>query len=159
MNCRDASHALSQVSVLLELHDGDRAMVKAMQTASRVVSALGDQPLANVLADTLASADALPAAALDVLRELADSNSSSLLERLQEETPEGLMEMLRVPGLGPARIRSLHEHLHIESLLELELAANDGRLADVPKFGEKTAEKVRKALVDLRATGAYVLWQ
>ena len=159
MNCRDASHALSQVSVLLELHDGDRAVVKAMQTASRVVSALGEQALAEALTGPLSGAEDLPPAALEVLRDLAESNSSSLLERLQEETPEGLMEMLRVPGLGPARIRSLHEHLHIESLLELELAANDGRLADVPKFGAKTADKVRKALVDLRATGAHVLWQ
>jgi DNA polymerase (family 10) len=159
MNCRDAAHALSQVAVLLELHDGDKTVVKAMQTASRVVSALGDQSLAEALTGPLATADGMAPAAMDALRELAESNSSSLLERLQEETPEGLMEMLRVPGLGPARIRSLHEHLHIESLLELELAANDGRLASVPKFGTKTADKVRKALVDLRATGAYVLWQ
>jgi DNA polymerase (family 10) len=94
-----------------------------------------------------------------VLRDLADSNSSALLEQLQEETPEGLMEMLRVPGLGPARIRSIHEHLDVDTLLELEQAASDGRLASLPKFGAKTAEKVLKGIADLRATGAHVLWQ
>lgn len=159
MNCRDAAHALSQISVLLELHHGDTDAVKAMQTASRVVSALGDTELGAALEGALAGAEALAPAALEVLRDLIASNSASLLERLQEEIPEGLLEMLRVPGLGPARIRSLYEHLHIESLLELELAANDGRLAAVPKFGAKTADKVRKALADLRATGAHVLWQ
>jgi DNA polymerase (family 10) len=159
MNCRDASHALSQVAVLLELHDGDRATVKAMQAASRLVLGLGERDLTEALQGPWLHGGRVSPASLAVLRDLAESNSSSLLERLQEETPEGLMEMLRVPGLGPARIRSLHEHLHIESLLELELAANDGRLAVVPKFGSKTADKIRKALVDLRETGAHVLWQ
>lgn len=158
MHCRDAAHALAQIAVLLELHDGDKATVTAMQAAGRTVGALGDRALGDALAAELAARDMLAPAARDVLEDLATSNSSALLERLQEETPEGLLEMLRVPGLGPARIRSLHDHLHIESLLELELAANDGRLAAVPKFGEKTADKVRRALMDLRATGAHVLW-
>lgn len=159
MNCRDAAHALSQVAVLLELHDSDKATVKAMQAAARAVGGLGERDVHEALAAEFANEGLLPPEALAVLRDLAESNSSEMLERLQEETPEGLMEMLRVPGLGPARIRSLHEHLHIESLLELELAANDGRLASVPKFGTKTADKVRRAIADLRATGAYVLWQ
>ncbi|GAB1342553.1 PHP domain-containing protein [Gemmatimonas sp.] len=159
MNCRDAAHALAQVAVLLELHDSDKATVKAMQAAARAVGGLDERDLHEALAVEFAGERRLPPEALAVLRDLAESNSSEMLERLQEETPEGLMEMLRVPGLGPARIRSLHEHLHIESLLELELAANDGRLASVPKFGAKTADKVRRAIADLRATGAFVLWQ
>jgi DNA polymerase (family 10) len=96
--------------------------------------------------------------ALDVLRDLALSNGSALLERLQEATPEGLLEMLRVPGLGPSRIRAIHDGLHVDSLQELERAARDGRLAALPKFGTKTAEKIFKGIADLRATGAYVLW-
>lgn len=159
MNCRDASQALSQIAVLLELHDGDMATVKSMQSAARAVAAFGERDLREALQAELGAADAVAPEVREVLADLAESNSSVMLERLQEETPEGLMEMLRVPGLGPARIRSIHEHLHIESLLELELAANAGRLADVPKFGAKTADKIRKAIVDLRATGAYVLWQ
>ena len=67
--------------------------------------------------------------------------------------------MLRVPGLGPARIRQIHDGLHVETLQELEQSARDGRLAALPRFGEKTAEKILKGIADLRATGAYVLWQ
>jgi len=159
MNCRDAAHALAQVAVLLELHDGDKTVVKAIQGAARTVGTLHDADLAAALQGELSVPEVVAPEALAVLRDLADSNSSALLEQLQEETPEGLMEMLRVPGLGPARIRSIHEHLDVDTLLELEQAASDGRLASLPKFGAKTAEKVLKGIADLRATGAHVLWQ
>jgi DNA polymerase (family 10) len=159
MDCRAAAHALTQISTLLELHAEDAFTIRAMQHAARVVAALGDRPLPHALTRELAVPDAVAPQALALLTELAESNSAALLERLQEETPEGLLEMLRIPGLGPARIRAIHDGLHIDSVLELEEAAEDGRLAALPKFGAKTAEKILKGIADLRATGAYVLWQ
>ncbi len=159
MDCRSAAYALTQIATLQELHDEDRFSVRAMQTAARVVGAFGDEPLTEALQALMLADSGLTPAAIDVLRELADSNGSALLERLQEETPEGLMEMLRVPGLGPTRIRAIHEGLHIETLQELEQAARSGTLAALPKFGSKTADKILNGIADLRATGAYVLWQ
>lgn len=159
MDCRAAAHALTQVATLLELHGEDKLSVRAMQAAARTVAGLGDTPLAESLASRLRAPDAIAPAALAVLEDLAESHSSALLEQLQEETPEGLMEMLRVPGLGPARIRSIHDGLDVDSLHELEEAARDGRLAALPKFGVRTADKVLKGIADLRATGASVLWQ
>jgi DNA polymerase (family X) len=159
MDCRAAAHALTQIATLLELHDEDAVRIRAMQHAARLVSSCGDVPLATALRRELAAPDSISADAYALLTELAETNSAALLERLQEETPEGLLEMLRIPGLGPARIRAIHDGLHIDSVLELEQAADDGRLAALPKFGAKTAEKILKGIADLRATGAYVLWQ
>jgi DNA polymerase (family 10) len=159
MDCRSAAFALTQIATLLELHNEDQFSVRAMQTAARVVASHGETDLGQAMARDLAADDVIAPAAIEVLRDLATSNGSALLERLQEETPEGLLEMLRVPGLGPSRIRSIHDGLHIDSLLDLEIAARDGRLAELPKFGAKTAEKILKGIADLRATGAYVLWQ
>ena len=159
MDCRAAAFALTQIATLLELHNEDPFTVRGMQAAARAVAARGDESLPLALAGVLGPDDALLPAARSVLQELIDTNSASLLERLQEETPEGLLEMLRVPGLGPARIRAIHDGLHVDTLQELEDAARDGRLAALPKFGAKTAERVLNGLADLRATGAYVLWQ
>ncbi len=159
MDCRSAAHALTQVATLLQLHGEDQFTVRAMQLAARAAAAAGERALSDALLHGEFATASLAPAALEVLRDLADSNGSSLLERLQEETPEGLLEMLRVPGLGPARIRQIHDGLHIESLQELEQSARDGRLAALPRFGDKTADRILKGIADLRATGAYVLWQ
>jgi DNA polymerase (family 10) len=159
MDCRAAAFALTQIATLLELHDEDRFSVRAMQAAARVLASHGEHDLGMALTGELATEHVIAPAAIEVLRELAESNGSALLERLQEETPEGLLEMLRVPGLGPSRIRAIHDGLHVDTLLELEQVARDGRLAALPKFGAKTAEKILNGIADLRATGAYVLWQ
>ncbi len=159
MDCRAAAHALTQVATLLELHAGDAFTIKALQSAARTVAALGDTKLVDALPRELAEPELIAAPAMALLAELAETHSSAQLEQLQEETPEGLLEMLRIPGLGPARIRAIHDGLHIDTVLELEQAARDGRLAALPKFGTKTAERILKGIADLRATGAYVLWQ
>lgn len=76
----------------------------------------------------------------------------------ERDAPEGLRDMLRVPGLGPSRVQAIHEALHLETLQELEEAAHDGRLARLPGFGARSAAKIRAALVELRAVGTPVLW-
>lgn len=158
MDCRSAAHALTQIATLLELHGDDRFTVRALHVGARTLASHGEEPLREVMraANLL---DGVAPAVADVLRELDENNGSSLLESLQEETPEGLLEMLRVPGLGPARIRLIHDGLHVETLQDLEAAARDGRIATLPKFGDKTAEKILNGIADLRASGAYVLWQ
>jgi DNA polymerase (family 10) len=158
MDARSAAHALTQISALLELHGEDRFTVRALHAGARTLAAHGETALRDVLTDTAWLAS-LPPAVSDVLRDLDAHNSATLLETLQEATPEGLLEMLRVPGLGPARIRQIHEGLHVETVQELEAASRDGRIAALPRFGEKTADKILKGIADLRASGAYVLWQ
>jgi DNA polymerase (family 10) len=65
--------------------------------------------------------------------------------------------MMRVPGLGPSRIRRIHEGLGIDTLQELEDAARDGRLAKLPRFGERTAEQVLRGIAWLKESGAQIL--
>ncbi|MEQ1690874.1 MAG: PHP domain-containing protein [Gemmatimonas sp.] len=159
MDCRGAAHALTQIATLLELHGADRARVRDMQAAARLMTTGGASEMNDAGRRHLIDRTTLSTVAIEVLDDLAETNGSALLERLQEETPEGLLEMLRVPGLGPARIRQIHDGLHIDTLQQLEQSARDGRLAALPRFGTRTADKILKGITDLRATGAYVLWQ
>lgn len=92
-----------------------------------------------------------------VTAEFDATGESTLLDQLRESTPEGLFEMMRVPGLGTARIRRIFEGLHIDTLQELEAAARDGRLVTLPRFGAAAAEQVLRGIAALKESGAQVL--
>ncbi|HSB54147.1 MAG TPA: PHP domain-containing protein, partial [Gemmatimonadales bacterium] len=96
-------------------------------------------------------------ATLQIVQELVTSGRSSLLEELREQVPPGLVEMLQISGLGVAKIRQIHESLDIDSLPDLEAAARDGRLARLPRFGQKTAENILRGIAYLRQASAFKL--
>ncbi|MBK8646253.1 MAG: hypothetical protein IPN16_06895 [Gemmatimonadetes bacterium] len=156
---RAAAHVLAEIATLLELRGESRLSSGAYETASRALSLLAVDDLTPLLrTGDVAVLGPLGQDALDVLRDVAETGDSQFLEQLRENTPEGLLEMLRVPGLGTARIHRIHEGLGIESLHELEQAARDGRLASLPHFGQRTAEKVLRGIANLRESGARVLY-
>ncbi len=155
MDARSASHVLEQVAALLALHGESAATAKPYSTAAkRLAAAQGD--LVQLGREGMLRT--LHPDAQAVCAELADTGDSALLERLRENTPEGLLEMLRIPGLGPSRIHRIHAGLHVDSVQELEDAARDGRLAALPRFGARLAEQVLQGIAALREQGSPVLY-
>src|SRR5918992_1155187 len=158
MDSRTAAHVLAQIGSFLELRGENRFKSRAYASAARAVQALDTDDLGPMLrSGELAGAPGIGPATLSVIRDLVELGESSYLERLRASTPDGLLEMLRVPGLGPTKIHQIHRDLGIETVHELEEAARDGRLATLRRFGPKTAEKILKGIAFLRDTGARVL--
>ena len=159
MDPRTAAHVLTRIAALLELRGENRFKARAYESAARAVLALEVDDLAPLVRD--GSLEAVPGvgpATLAVLRDLVATGDSALHERLQEDTPEGLLEMLRVPGLGTQKIHAIHAGLGIDTVHQLEQAARDGRLAGLPRFGPRTAEKILRGIAFLKASGARVLF-
>ncbi|MGI8499100.1 MAG: DNA polymerase/3'-5' exonuclease PolX [Gemmatimonadaceae bacterium] len=159
MDPRTASHVLSQIGDLLELQGAQRFKAKAYAVASHAILSVQTDDLCPLYrSGALSDVKGLGPATLGVIGELCADGQSSYLERLRAVTPEGLIDLMRVPGLGTAKIHRLHQELGITSVEDLEAAARDGRLAALPRLGEKTAQKILKGLEYLRATGDYVLY-
>ena len=159
MDSRTAAHVLSQIGALLELHGENRFKTRAYVTAAKALLALDSDDIAPLFrSGALASTPGIGPATLSVIADLVATGDSRYHEQLRESTPEGLLEMLRVPGLGTTKIHQIHQGLHIETVQDLEAAAKDGRLAALPRFGAKTAEKILKGISFLKETGAYVLY-
>ena len=159
MDPRTVAHVLEQIGDLLELHGENRFKTAAYRNAARTMTGLQvDDIRPLVRSGELATMKGIGPATLSVIQEMAETGDSSYHEQLSEDTPEGLVEMLRVPGLGTSKIQAIHEGLGIDTLHELEEAARDGRLARLPRFGEKTAEKILKGIAYLRETSAFVLY-
>jgi DNA polymerase (family X) len=77
---------------------------------------------------------------------LLETGSIPSADKLKARIPSGLVEITRMPGLGPKRARLLHDELGVASLDDLREAAEQGRLKDVPGFGKKAEENVLAAL-------------
>ena len=152
MDSRAAAHVLAEIATLRQLRGEDEAASTRFEAASRQLGAQPTRPLIDAIAAVSFTDDVLT-----VLEELIVEGDSRLLDDLREETPEGLQEMLRVPGLGPTTIHRVHAGLGVETLQELEDAVRDGRLAALPRFGPRLVERVRNGIAQLRATGAPVL--
>lgn len=152
MDSRAAAHVLAEIATLRQLRGEDEAEAARFDAASKQLGAQPTRALRDALRDIAFTDDVR-----NVLDELIAEGDSSLLDDLREETPEGLQEMLRVPGLGPTTIHRVHAGLGVETLQELEDAVRDGRLAALPRFGPRLVERVRNGIAQLRATGAAVL--
>ncbi len=80
------------------------------------------------------------------LEQLVETGSMDYLERWLDQTPDGVIEMLKVKGLGPGKIRTIWQEMEIESIGELLYACNENRLVDLKGFGAKTQQQVKEAI-------------
>jgi DNA polymerase (family 10) len=159
VDSRTAAHVLTQIAAYLELRGENRFKARAYETAAKGILSLGVDDLAPLLASgEIGSVRGLGPATLAVIRDLVETGSSRYLDQLREETPEGLLEMLAIPGLTPEKIHKIHEELAITDVEQLEEAARDGRLAKIRGFGPKSAEKILKGIAFSRETGVLELY-
>jgi DNA polymerase (family 10) len=138
----DIAAVFEEIADLLELGDENPFRIRAYRNAARVVGSLS-LDLAARLAEG-AELPKLPGIGADLggkIREIAATGSCKLLEQLRRKFPAGITALLALPGLGPKRVRALHE-ARIDSLEDLRRAARAGRLPALPGFGEKTAQRI-----------------
>ena len=147
-----------QIAASLALKGDNPFRIRAFENAAQAIAGFsGDLPEA-ARTGALTEVGGIGKGTLEVVRELVTVGRSSLLDDLREQVPPGLIEMLRIPGLGVAKVRQIHGALRIDTLAELEAAASDGRIAALPRFGAKTAENIRKGIAFLRRSSEFHLF-
>jgi len=157
MDKKAVAQVLEQIAAFLELKSENPFRIRAFRTAARAITGFPGDLRQSLEDGSLASAKGIGPATLNIVSELVNTGRASMLEELREQIPPGLVEMLEIAGLGVAKIRQIHEVLGIDSLPELEAAAHDGRLAKLPRFGQRTSENILKGIAFLRHTSAYRL--
>ena len=158
MDPSDVAATLAEIAALLELKGESRFRVRAYQTAARAIAAHPGDLRAARRRGVLAEWRGLGPATEDIVGELLDTGQCRMLEDLRDQVAPGLADMLQLPGLGVARIRQIHQSLHVDSLPDLADAARDGRLARLPRFGPKTAERILRGIAFLqRQAGALLV--
>lgn len=150
MRAAEVADVLEEIGRLLEFKGENPFKVRAYLNAARALADL-DEPLEKLVAEgRVREIAGVGAAIADKIAAYAETGSIPLLERLRQEIPAGVLDLLAVPGLGPKRARAAFEILGVASLDDLEEAAASGRLAQVPGFGEKTARTILENLTRVR---------
>lgn len=158
MDPQIAAHQLSEIALLLEVRGENPFKSRAFAQAARTIGELEEDDIAPMVrSKEISKLPGIGSTTFAVLADLVETGASAYLESLQETTPRGLVEMLRIPGLGPTRIHRLHEGLGLETVADLEAAARDGRIAKLSGFGVKTAEKILKGITTLRETSGQLM--
>jgi DNA polymerase (family 10) len=102
----------------------------------------------KTLVDQGEDLDKLPGIGPDLagkIREVVATGTCAQLERLRKELPPAITELLRIPGLGPKRVRALHQELGIQTMEQLHHAAVQGQVRAVHGFGPKTEQSILQA--------------
>ena len=149
MRVRNAEIAemFDRMATLLEIQGANPFRVRAYQNAARTIDGLA-QSLADML-DEGEDLSELPDIGKDLaskIAEIVDTGRFAALEEVERQVPIGLLELRRLPGLGPKRVQALHEKLDISNVSELKKAASNHKIRELPGFGVKTEERILDAL-------------
>jgi DNA polymerase (family X) len=149
------------VADLLEYQGGNVFRVRAYRNAAHTISGL-TEPLAVVRADADRSLTDIEGIGTDLagkIEQLLDTGKLPLLEELERQVPAAAFELMRVPGLGPKKVKLLVEALAIDSLEALEQACREKRVEGVKGFGAKTQAAILENIAFAKDPAhARILW-
>jgi DNA polymerase (family X) len=137
---------LDEMGTLLELKGENPFKCRAFHNGARVVESLTTDVAALVAAGELRSVKGIGEGLAKVITDLVQKGSSDDFEEVRASLPEGLLQMLKISGLGPKRVKILHDKLKIKSIAELKSACESHVLATLDGFGEKTEENILKGI-------------
>lgn len=137
---------LERIGRLLELKGENPFKIRAYLNGARALETapLSGSALTDVSA--LEAVDGIGKAIAEKISTLAATGSLDYFESLKSEFPPTIFELFDLQGLGPKKIKVLYERLGVASVAGLEKACNDGSVASLPGFGEKTAANLLKAV-------------
>jgi len=133
---------LVNIATLLELKDENPFKTRAYVNAARALEGLSE-PLDKIIADErLGEVKGIGESMQKKICELVTTGKLAYYEELKAATPPGLVLMLDIPGLGPKKIKAIHDELGVETIEQLEQACKDGKVAKLKGFGEKTQKNI-----------------
>ena len=146
MNKLEVSKILEEIGILLELKGENPFKFRAYHNASVTVEAL-EEDLDKAIEDgTLAEQKGIGKGLYEKIVELNNTGQLKYYEDLKKEIPAGLLEIIRIPGVGPKKAKALYDELGISTVGELEYACMENRLIGLHGFGEATQAKILKGI-------------
>jgi DNA polymerase (family 10) len=148
MQNADIARQLEEVANLLEISEANPFKVRAYRNAARTVRD-HPEPLAELVRAGGFDLTELPSVGEGIASEIEALVATGDMPQRQElikKLPAGLLDLLRIPGLGPKRVKLLHQKLKVKTAADLAQAIEAGKVAKLAGFGPKMVEKIRSGL-------------
>lgn len=143
----DIAAILEEIADLLEIDGANVFRIRAYHNAARILKELGQD--VRTMVEKGEDLTRLPGIGADLagkIKEIVDTGRCKVLDDLHKRLPPAIVELLRIPGLGPKRVRVLYRELGIQTLEQLRRAVREHRIRSLPGFGEKTEMHIADAL-------------
>jgi DNA polymerase (family 10) len=159
MTKNEIADVLLEIATLLELQGENPFKVRAYHSGARVLEGMEEADLARlVAAGELRSVKGIGEALAEKIATLHTTGRLPFADKLRAAVGRGLVELWEVPGLGPKKIRALHDRLGVDSVAALAAACTAGKVAELEGFGAKTQEKLLAGVRNREAYGRRHLW-
>jgi len=143
----DIAKIFEEIADLLEIQGDNPFRIRAYRNAARTLQGMGQE--VSVFIEQGKDLQRLPGIGQDLagkIEEIVATGRCRALQKLKKQTAPGLTGLLKIPGLGPKRVRLLYDELDVHTLQQLHRAAKDDRISKLPGFGAKTQANILKAI-------------
>lgn len=146
------SAILEEIGSILEIQGENSFKCRAYHNAARVLETLQEDISELVAGGKIKEVPGIGSGLADKITELVRTGRLKYYEDLKASLPPGLLDMLKIQGLGPKKVSALYKKMDIKSIGELEYACKENRLLDLEGFGAKTQENILKGIAYLKKT-------
>ncbi len=146
MTRQEIIQALERTAFLLQLKGANPFKVRAYMAAARTIETMSDDPVELISKQGSDGIPGIGATMAAKLNTLIRQGTLPQLAELLREFPSTLFDLLEIEGLGPKKIKTLHDQLGVTSIEALEKACADGRVAELSGFGPRSASNILVAI-------------
>jgi DNA polymerase (family 10) len=136
---------LNKTATLLALQGADPFQAKHYTNAALFLEKL-DREVMDLSAEELAQIKGISKSLIALIHEIQATGTLQRCQELMDQTPPGILDILKLPGLGIKKVRALWQELGIQTVEELEEACKSGRVAQLLGFGDKTQSSILEGL-------------
>ena len=158
MDKKDIIDVLERIGTMLEIKGENPFKVRAYFSGARTLQTMEEDLGEVIRSGKLGEIPGIGKALTEKVETLFNTGQLEFYEKLVASVPDGLMDLLEVPGLGGKKIKALHEQLAVDSIESLTQACKAGKVAELKGFGEKTQEKILSGIKNREAYAARHLW-
>ena len=158
MDQREIAGILEEIATLLELKGENPFRVRAYRKGARVLLSI-EENLGDLIAEgRLTEYPGIGSHLAEKIAQLFQTGKLPYYETLKKRTPQGLLELIQIRGLGPKKVQILYKKLKIRSLEDLKKSASKGKIGKLKGFGPRTEQNLLKALAHRENDQQRILW-